>query len=448
MSDSDDSDGSYSSVSSFWQDFADLGKGHKRADHRGLPFPGPFAPGVVFVSQNVYESWSDEDELDVHVRAASVSLVIIHSTEYTQTSDADAQSISDVSCSNGSPQRAAQDEYLAPFHTAADSLHEFEAGLLLETFRSNATRAREDEASPSPYLRLEAAPTASAQNKKAKVSSRPRQKKARVVRPSVPPQSEDSTVLESQTQASTPAPMNAPTHSASTSSSSGAPSHVQGSAPAPSIRMLRRSPRGDTSNRLSDQEPTLATFLKTIPHVDLTPYHPLLEAQGLTVPRLHAIALWTPAEIYDGLKRLLMGSESALGHPGMPALVFVAFESAVRNLRGKAKPPRARSLLVTDALTMLDFTKNVMMLDLSPHAALLDAQGFSLPALNAMLSWDPAQVRKALRFTLLDPARIEEKERDKSHVPGSGLKGMSAVEVLAMEFCLSRTVEEGRKGST
>ncbi|KAJ7237035.1 hypothetical protein B0H12DRAFT_1238349 [Mycena haematopus] len=201
-------------------------------------------------------------------------------------------------------------------------------------------------------------------------------------------------------------------------------------------------PPVDTPTR--DPEPTLSTFLKTITDVDFRPYHVLLEAQGFTIARLRTVATWTPDEIHEGLKRLLMGSASALGHPGMPAWVFMAFEGGVLHLRGKGNDLGP----ATYGPTMLVFLNNVMGLDLLPHAALLETQGMTLSALKLMRSWDPAEVRRVLRFTLLDPARIEEKERGKSHVPGSGRKGMCAVEVLAMEFCLRKAIQErGEEGA-
>ncbi|KAJ7237026.1 hypothetical protein B0H12DRAFT_1327165 [Mycena haematopus] len=271
---------------------------------------------------------------------------------------------------------------------------------------SNQKRIREDEAT------LEAPSTASSQNKK----STPLQgaslaKKRRLIGPSVLSQLEGSTVVsESHSTQNTDLKCSAP------------------ALPHPPV---------DTPTR--DQEPTLATVLKTITDVDLTPYHALLEAQGFTIARLRTVATWTPDEIHEGLKRLLMGSASALGHPGMPAWVFMAFESAVLHLRGKGNDPGP----ATYGPTMLVFLNNVMGLDLSPHAALLETQGVTLSALKLMRSWDPAEVQRVLRFTLLDPARIEERERGKSHVPGSGREGMCAVEVLTFEFCLRRARKEG-----
>ncbi|KAJ6475594.1 hypothetical protein C8R45DRAFT_381349 [Mycena sanguinolenta] len=182
--------------------------------------------------------------------------------------------------------------------------------------------------------------------------------------------------------------------------------------------------------------------------MDLTPYQALLEVQGLTVSAIKSLATWTPAELHEGLQRLLKGSASALGYPGMPGLMFVAFEGAVLQLKDKGTDLPGESLLLPPRnanVTMPLFLKNVHGFNLTSYAALLDAQGFSILALDAMLSWDPAMVRKALKFTLLDPVRLEGKERAESHVPGTRLKGMSAVEVLAMEFCLRKAVEDRKK---
>ncbi|KAJ7260938.1 hypothetical protein B0H12DRAFT_364661 [Mycena haematopus] len=143
----------------------------------------------------------------------------------------------------------------------------------------------------------------------------------------------------------------------------------------------------------------LAAFLKTITNLDLTCYQPLLEMQGFTISRLRTVAMWTPDEIHEGLERLLM--DGPTGHPCMPALY--SWSSKMACVIFKARE-RLHTSSQPRCTTMPLLLKNVMGLDLSQHAELIDTQGFSISALDSMLSWDLARIQRKLKFTLLDPA--------------------------------------------
>ncbi|KAJ6464550.1 hypothetical protein C8R45DRAFT_1219986 [Mycena sanguinolenta] len=220
------------------------------------------------------------------------------------------------------------------------------------------------------------------------------------------------------------------------SQNSGAALNIE--AHSPFFSCCQRSPLA-TPNRDGDPESDLPAFLKTITNLDLTRYQLLLEAQGLSVSRLRTIATWTPYEIHEGLERLLM--DGPTGHPCIPALMFMEFEDGVPRPSYLPLPNEA-------ATTMPLLLENVMGLDVSEFTALAHAQGFSISALDSMFSWDLARIQRKLKFTLLDPARIDADERKQSYVPRTGFKGMCSVEVLAIEFCLRRAADEWKQRRT
>lgn len=66
-----------------------------------------------------------------------------------------------------------------------------------------------------------------------------------------------------------------------------------------------------------------------------------------------------------------------------------------------------------------------MGFDLSAHHDLLRAQGFDIPRLSAIATWERADVQEVLSRSLrADAARA------------AGMKGMKGLEVLALEFAI------------
>lgn len=79
------------------------------------------------------------------------------------------------------------------------------------------------------------------------------------------------------------------------------------------------------------------------------------------------------------------------------------------------------------------FLKNVMGLDLSAHVPFFEVQGVGIAALSKIRAKyesdaDPARLRDELELSLLD----EDEER------WSGGKGVSPLEVVALEFSIRR----------
>ncbi|KAJ6475606.1 hypothetical protein C8R45DRAFT_935245 [Mycena sanguinolenta] len=208
-------------------------------------------------------------------------------------------------------------------------------------------------------------------------------------------------------------------------------SKLSSRAPVPQVQIFRLA--GLCSSFFDEPEPTLAAFLKTVTNdMDLTPYQALLNAQGLTVSAIKTLATWTPGENRT--------------NSVTPAWIYSNFSICRSRARAEGGgevsllgPPRASA-------TMCLFLSDIMAFDLTSHAALLEAQGFSLNQLKTMLSWDPTKLWRRLKMMLLDPAQMGKNYKGKSYVPESGPKGMSAVEVLALELCLRRAVQERKKG--
>ncbi|KAJ6475602.1 hypothetical protein C8R45DRAFT_1010438 [Mycena sanguinolenta] len=199
-----------------------------------------------------------------------------------------------------------------------------------------------------------------------------------------------------------------------------------------------------TSQTNSTLSLSLSDFLlQALPSVstDLASHLELLMVHGFTPPHLCALATWNPHEVHEALNDLLMERPRALGYASMTALIFVKFEIAIRKLVGIAPTPRKPSLprLDTGTPALPLFLANVMGFDLSPHATLVSTQGYDVAALRAMLSWPPAELRATLRKTLLDPAMTEDEET--TLVP-LGMKGMSPLELWAVELCVRRAAEE------
>lgn len=91
--------------------------------------------------------------------------------------------------------------------------------------------------------------------------------------------------------------------------------------------------------------------------------------------------------------------------------------------------------MTNSGTTVPVFLTNVMGFDLSAHHALLEQQGFDIAALSGMPAWERGELQEVLRRVLLAPTT--EAERKKSSVPPER-KGMKALEVLALEFCIRR----------
>ncbi|KAF7328373.1 hypothetical protein MVEN_02552900 [Mycena venus] len=222
----------------------------------------------------------------------------------------------------------------------------------------------------------------------------------------------------------------------------------------PSLRSMLPPPSHNRPlpSPLTDRalQPDLPAFLKTLTDVDFTPHHELFKAQGFTVSRLRSLAKWSKNETHEALSRLLMGSgPAAVGRPGMKAIEFVTFEIAIRPLAkasAVAPAPLARTLLpppgsnATNSGTTLPlFLKNVMGFDLSEHHAFVVSQGVDIGYLSRMSGWERSRLQEVLKLTLLEPTN--EADRVMSSVPGDG-KGMKALEVMALEYCIRRAGAE------
>jgi hypothetical protein len=85
--------------------------------------------------------------------------------------------------------------------------------------------------------------------------------------------------------------------------------------------------------------------------------------------------------------------------------------------------------------TLLVFLRNVMGLDLSTHHALVEEQGFGIAALSGRPAWQLAELQEVLKRTLLTPTMETDRKRP---LVTHHRKGMNALEVLALEFCIRR----------
>ncbi|KAJ6527191.1 hypothetical protein B0H19DRAFT_543888 [Mycena capillaripes] len=193
----------------------------------------------------------------------------------------------------------------------------------------------------------------------------------------------------------------------------------------------------------------LEAFLKTLTNINFSSYSELFTIQGFTIPRLQTLATWSRDEIQETLDCLLMGSgAAAIGQRGMTAVISINFEIAIRNLKSSPPPsaPLPRSLLpplgsnaTNSGTTLSVFLRNVMGFDLSAHSQLMEDQGFSVGTLSGMPAWERARLQEVLRRALLKPTT--EAERKMSRLP-EGKKGLSGLEVLALEFCIRRARKE------
>ncbi|KAJ7779394.1 hypothetical protein DFH07DRAFT_507539 [Mycena maculata] len=172
--------------------------------------------------------------------------------------------------------------------------------------------------------------------------------------------------------------------------------------------------------------------------IDLSAHHALMDAQGFSVPRLGVVATWGREAIQETLSRLLMGSEpAAAGRKGMTAMEVITLELAIRKLKGSSLP-RARPALPPPAsnpshsgTTLPAFLKNVMGLDLRAHHELLQAQGFDVARLSGIATWDRKNIQELFTRSLTGDG------------PGVGGRGMTALEVLALEFAIRSVGKAG-----
>ncbi|KAJ7474666.1 hypothetical protein B0H11DRAFT_2035075 [Mycena galericulata] len=140
--------------------------------------------------------------------------------------------------------------------------------------------------------------------------------------------SRDSAALS--TSRSTPAVAGAPPRVPASSAVQSQSSRIQ-APPLPHRSLL--APRAHSST------PTLSSFLKNVPGIDISAHHALLEAQGFSMARVHILGTWGRDAIKEVLHRLLMESEAAsTGHKGMDPLELITLELGIRKL--KARPPR------------------------------------------------------------------------------------------------------------
>ncbi|KAJ7443217.1 hypothetical protein B0H11DRAFT_2093086 [Mycena galericulata] len=225
--------------------------------------------------------------------------------------------------------------------------------------------------------------------------------------------------------------------SRSTLATAGAPPRVPASSAVQTSR-IQAPPlphRSLLAPRAHSSTPTLSSFLKNIPGIDLSAHHALLEAQGFSVARMHILGTWGRDAIKEVLQRLLMESEAAsMGHKGMDPLELITLELGIRKLKAPNTSP-SRSVLPSplsnphsSAVTLASFLKNVMGFDFSAHHNLLKAQGFDVARLSTIAASDREDIREILDGSL------------RADVPGFGgmkaMKAMTALEVLALEFAL------------
>ncbi|KAJ7728314.1 hypothetical protein B0H14DRAFT_3169392 [Mycena olivaceomarginata] len=185
-----------------------------------------------------------------------------------------------------------------------------------------------------------------------------------------------------------------------------------------------QAPTSQTNSTLSL---SLSDFLlQALPSVstDLASLLELLTVQGFTPPHLCALAMWNAHEVHEALNDLLMERPRALGYAGMTALIFVKFEIAIRKLVGIA-PTRAIHPSRDPTPACPHFPSSWQTLRRRR------------PARYAIVA--PAEVRATLRKTLLDPTMTEDEET--TLVP-TGMKGMSPLELWAVELCVRRAAEE------
>ncbi|KAJ7339071.1 hypothetical protein DFH08DRAFT_250002 [Mycena albidolilacea] len=211
----------------------------------------------------------------------------------------------------------------------------------------------------------------------------------------------------------------------------------------PLPRVSPPNPSTSTSTTIEPPTPSLPELLKTVTEADFTAHLPLLAAQGFTAPRVAALARagWTVHELHEGLERLLLGR--VRGRAGMTAYALVQFEAAVKKLaKGMGAGPAISPPLplpppgvnpANSGTTLPLFLKNVMGLDLSAHVPFFEMRGVGIAALSKMRAKyesdaDPARLRDELEVSLLD----EDEER------WSGGKGVSPLEVVALEFSIRR----------
>ncbi|KAJ7692454.1 hypothetical protein B0H17DRAFT_541086 [Mycena rosella] len=199
------------------------------------------------------------------------------------------------------------------------------------------------------------------------------------------------------------------------------PSQLQGLALLPRRSLPPLSAQGNTL--------ALSSWLKNILTNDLSAHAELLAMQGFTVPRLGVLATWSRSDIGDALGRLLIPSSG--GRKGMKAFEVVSLELAIRKLKAKtpgSAPPVSSGILPpnSSAVTLSAFLKNVMGLDLSRHHELLTAQGFDLARLRSTTTWEREDAQEVLSRTL------------KADSAAGGKTGMSALEVVALEFAIRK----------
>ncbi|CAK5281923.1 unnamed protein product [Mycena citricolor] len=181
------------------------------------------------------------------------------------------------------------------------------------------------------------------------------------------------------------------------------------------------------------REDRLESFLQEpMPGVDLTAYLPIFRSKGFdTLDRLIALGGWPDSAFRSAMKRLFLRNSHFPA--GMSAFEVISLELGIRSRRchlGR-QPSHHWSLADFESSSLSAVLSDVMGFDLSSHEALFRSQELDVCIFQEMIrSWLPTAIRNALERALLD------KHAGEGRLSESRRKGLSAVEVLALEFKL------------
>nr|GAT49360.1 predicted protein [Mycena chlorophos] len=163
-----------------------------------------------------------------------------------------------------------------------------------------------------------------------------------------------------------------------------------------------------------------------------TPAHLALYAhQGLDAQTFDALAQWPERELAEALQRLLLKTREADGATSTPESEFGLDLFEVLSLQDSLAALRREPSASPRPLqweTMAGFLSNIRGLDLSAHGELFRAHGFTLERLRLLSG--AANMPKILSRGLM---------RGQWLVGSAQGVGLSAVEVIALEFALQQT---------
>ncbi|KAF7303504.1 F-box domain-containing protein [Mycena indigotica] len=206
--------------------------------------------------------------------------------------------------------------------------------------------------------------------------------------------------------------------------------------PGPSTPRKRRLPLPKHGAIQTYHASLLADVLKSMLGLDpvlnmTTPAHiALFEARGFTVARLHAMSRWAASDISEALRRLL--SNKVDNHINLDVFEVVMLELALTKLEAPTtSTPPVKSL--SDALSLVEYLRNVNGFDLAGHAQLLGTNGFTLERLrhlSSMASDSPQMVYEVLFRALQAGSPFVEGGS------GSQSPGITPIEIIALEFSL------------